>query len=488
MKTVIATVVSGLLAQQAAAVSPFMHSKPDLTRAQFNFLSAPAFSCPANTNNQCSSQKQSGWDFSGLASGLFSQYDTDDFSGFTCNGGSLKRYALRARDNGFSGSCVSGTANAGKGPSFSCGSGPSFSPTQYYVKVDRPVNVVFNYDMGDGTTCQHTDACETGGSVIANTQCGGAKSVTLQLPETEKEDCGVHLYQVNFDCSPAQPSSPPVSPPASSSVILPPVSSPPAPPTSSKSAHPSYSAQSPPSSSAPPAPSSTSVASPVASQPSSPPPPSTCPDLVPQCMNTWLFSTGCKDNTECGCYCTNVEFITNMYSCFMSWSQNDDDVKAAVAYFVGICADHIPSTPAIIAQCPPGIPIAPPPSTQPGAVYTTVTVNTVVTVPCAAANGTAHTSSTTKTVTTTCTVPQVTFVTPTAGAAATQVPYLAPAPAAAFHGNGTAGAKPTGPAVGSSNASTPVAPLQYANSGASVGFGSWMLVTVLVGAGAIFFL
>jgi hypothetical protein len=439
---------------------------------KFGFLSAPAFSCPANTDNQCTSLKQSGWDFSDLSTGSVSRYDNDDFSGFTCNGGSgLKRYALRARNSDFSGNCISGTANAGKGPSFSCGSSPSFSPTEYHVKVDRPVNVVFNYDMGDGTTCQHTNACETGGSIIANTQCGGAKSVTLQLPETETEDCGVHLYQVNFDCSPAQPSSPPVSPPAYSSHAPPARSSQSAPPSSSSHAA--------------PAPSSTGVASPAASQQSSPPPPSTCPDLVPQCMNTWLFSTGCKDNTDCDCYCSDVDFITNMYSCFTSWGHNDDDVKGAVAYFVGICAKHIPSTPAIIAQCPSGIPIAPPPSTHPGDVYTTVTVSQVVTLPCAAANGTALTSSTTKTVTTTCTVPQVTFVTPTGGAAASQGPYLAPAPAG-YHGNGTRGPAPTGPAVGPGNASTPVAPAQFTGSGASGISRSWVLATVLFAAGAIF--
>jgi hypothetical protein len=201
-------------------------------------------------------------------------------------------------------------------------------------------------------------------------------------------------------------------------------------------------------------------------------------------MNTWLFQTGCKDNTDCNCYCTDVDFITNMYSCFTSWSKNDDDIKAAVAYFVGICAEHIPSTPAIIAQCPSNIPIAPPPS-QTGVVYTTVTVSQVVTLPCTALNGTAHTSSTTKTVTTTCTVPQVAFVTPTGGAAATQAPYLAPAPAG-YHGNGTKGPVPTTPAYGSSNASTPVAPAQFLGSGASRISGSWVLATVLFAGGAVF--
>ena len=198
-------------------------------------------------------------------------------------------------------------------------------------------------------------------------------------------------------------------------------------------------------------------------------------------MNTWLFSTGCKDNTDCDCYCTNVDFITNLFSCFYSWSQNDDDVKSAVAYFVGICAKHIPSTPAIIAQCPSGIPIAPPPSTHPGAVYTTVTVSQVVTLPCAAANGTALTSSTTKTVTTTCTVPQVTFVTPTGGAAATQGPYLAPAPAG-YHGNGTRGRRRRGTPSGRATLRRPWLPRssQAPAPLACPGRGFWRLSCLLL--------
>lgn len=57
------------------------------------------FSCPSNTNNECSDQQTSGFDWSGLAVGSFSSYGGLDFSGFFCSNSfsSRKRSAFVPR-------------------------------------------------------------------------------------------------------------------------------------------------------------------------------------------------------------------------------------------------------------------------------------------------------------------------------------------------------------------------------------------------------
>lgn len=71
MKSVLTAglLVSALSLQQAAATS---------------WGDAPSFSNPSNTNNNCSADQQSGFDWSGLPTGGFSNYGGFGFSGFSC--------------------------------------------------------------------------------------------------------------------------------------------------------------------------------------------------------------------------------------------------------------------------------------------------------------------------------------------------------------------------------------------------------------------
>ncbi|KAL9037995.1 MAG: hypothetical protein Q9214_005460, partial [Letrouitia sp. 1 TL-2023] len=69
----------------------------------------------------------------------------------------------------------------------------------------------FHYGYENGQTCKQIAPCKKGGSTIENTQCGGAKSVTVKLPEKDqKSDCEVGIHKVKFDCGP--PSQPPPKP------------------------------------------------------------------------------------------------------------------------------------------------------------------------------------------------------------------------------------------------------------------------------------
>lgn len=66
--------------------------------------------------------------------------------------------------------------------------------------------------MGDGSTCKQRSSCSSQGSTVKNTQCGGAKNVTIVYPSGQSGDkvpkasstCGVTIPTVSFDCSSAQ--------------------------------------------------------------------------------------------------------------------------------------------------------------------------------------------------------------------------------------------------------------------------------------------
>ncbi|KAL6706525.1 hypothetical protein ACN47E_005281 [Coniothyrium glycines] len=128
-----------------------------------------------------------------------------------------------------------------------------------------------------------------------------------------------------------------------------------------------------------------STASPPPSSPSYPA--ANPPDVLPKCINSWLqISTTCKDNTDKSCYCVNAEFTTNVINCVSSRCSTDEETRASLQFFIGICAEHIPENPKIIENCPSYIPLNPTPATPTGgatggqtdAVSTTVTATTTV--------------------------------------------------------------------------------------------------------------
>ena len=77
-----AIIIAGLAAHQAAATG---------------WTDASAYSCPGNTDNQCSDSQQGGYDWSDLPSGDFSSYGSNSFSGFSCSNSFGKRYLLSKR-------------------------------------------------------------------------------------------------------------------------------------------------------------------------------------------------------------------------------------------------------------------------------------------------------------------------------------------------------------------------------------------------------
>ena len=127
-----------------------------------------------------------------------------------------------------------------------------------------------------------------------------------------------------------------------------------------------------------------SSAPPATTTPTTPynPVPEQCPGLLPKCLNTWIFKSGCKDNTDSDCYCPRPEFIKNVVECVDAYGASDSEVAAAVAYMQGICAPYIPQNPAIVTCVPSTITATPLlPSQVATITYSTGSINTVITVP-----------------------------------------------------------------------------------------------------------
>lgn len=122
-------------------------------------------------------------------------------------------------------------------------------------------------------------------------------------------------------------------------------------------------------------------------------------------MNTFLFTVGCKDNTDHGCFCPDKVFVQNVFTCFYAHGQSDTIVNEAIIYFQGLCAPYGDKNPEVVGPTITSYitPTATP--TVPGATYTTVIVTKTEVVDCTGPAG--EPSTTTTIVPVTATVPQV---------------------------------------------------------------------------------
>ncbi|KAK3703814.1 hypothetical protein LTR37_014260 [Vermiconidia calcicola] len=201
-----AIIAAGLAAQQVVATG---------------WTDAGSYSCPGNTDNQCSDQQQGGYDWSGLDSGSFDSYGSNTFSGFECSESYGKRDLVSKRT--FQSKAIIG--NLDEQPSMSCSGEDYMSIDEIEVSTSEDADVDCEYSMPDGSTCTETHSCAAGGSVVKNTQCGGAKSVTFKPGKEAPSGCSIGVHSVGFHCGgPASSSVPSYSTPtgyASSSSAFP---------------------------------------------------------------------------------------------------------------------------------------------------------------------------------------------------------------------------------------------------------------------------
>lgn len=424
-------------------------------------LDAQQYSCPDNTNNECSTDQKSGYNWDNLETGDFSSYGSNKFSGFKCGNSFGKRDGITKRS--FQDKCI--TAEIHKEPKIECDGKDKMTIDSYQVSSSWDTDIDAHHEMPDGSTCKQTHKCTQGGNTVYNTQCAGSTSVTFKPKKGDSgknekgESCSIGIHSIDFKCTDNRPSttqpaysastassaseytsvvettssaassyettsdvetissygssstevsttsSTEVSPettstsglpafssyanvsstvPVETSVDVPssyvttdssatettassttgsPETSLPAYESSTidtttsstivgpESSAPAYesSATVPTNSSAPAysATTSSDVEAPTQTYET----PNT-PDLLPQCVNTWIGQTDCKDNADASCYCRNAEMIKKVMGCLEAWSDDDEQTQAAASYLQGICAQYVPENPAIITACP----------------------------------------------------------------------------------------------------------------------------------------
>ncbi|RWA13530.1 hypothetical protein EKO27_g1601 [Xylaria grammica] len=224
-----------------------------------------------------------------------------------------------------------------------------------------------------------------------------------------------------------------------------------------------------------------------------------CPGVVPSCLNTWMFSVGCKDNTESACYCPDNAFVNNIFACLYAHGESDEQISEAVSYFQGICAPFVPTNPGIAtgAETITTVLTVTPTSI---ASYTTISVIATTVVPCTDDVGEViPSSSSTVVISTTMTVPQVIFTTyPATGTESSSVAVIPGTYPAATPAPTTVGVSvpyPTGPAIttfttspsaGGYPVSTPATTSPIATAGASrMGVGLGFLGAVVMAIAAL---
>lgn len=170
--------------------------------AATGFSDASSFSCPGNSPNHCTPNQAGGYTFGDLPTGPFGSYKDLNFNDWTCGQDSSKRYAPRSSGSGhfIGGVCSS---DQSRSPSFSCGAGvDQFTLDTIHVKPEFDCDLEFHYGMPDGSTCKHRDSCSSSGTDVKNSQCGGAKNVTVVYPPQgkPKTTCSIHVSTISFNC------------------------------------------------------------------------------------------------------------------------------------------------------------------------------------------------------------------------------------------------------------------------------------------------
>ncbi|KAL7621340.1 hypothetical protein AAE478_008661 [Parahypoxylon ruwenzoriense] len=328
-------------------------------------------------------------------------------------------------------SVVEATSSTAAVPTTSSEAVSSFSVTSYLT-----TSTVFTTSIQTITSCGPTVTdCPAGSTALttvtiplSTTICPVTETIGVSTPASQPTE--------SVSSPAGSPSQPAESTPAGSSATLPaestpagssatlPAQSTPAGSSASVPAEstPAGSSATVPAESTPAGSSATLVASSTSSAPAGPVETLPCPGVVPSCLNTWMFSVGCKDNTDSACYCPDAAFVKNIFTCLYAHGESDEIISEAISYFQGICAPFAPTNPGIATGAETITTILTASPTAPPAAVTTIEIATTVVVPCTDEAGeTIPNSSSTVTINTSLTVPGVIFTTVTSGPSSTDV-------------------------------------------------------------------
>lgn len=135
-------------------------------------------------------------------------YGGFDFKGYSCANSFGKRgggasMGGSAPSSGFQSKCITGSAGQSSGPSFSCSS-HEFSIDHMQVTPEHDTNLECHYTMPDNSICKSTHSCSSKGTTIQNSQCGGAKAVSIVVPSAQPTPtCSFAIHSVGFNCGTA---------------------------------------------------------------------------------------------------------------------------------------------------------------------------------------------------------------------------------------------------------------------------------------------
>ncbi|RYC55100.1 hypothetical protein CHU98_g11109 [Xylaria longipes] len=184
-----------------------------VTATGYGFHNAPSYSCPDNSDNQCTSDMTKGFDWSGLNFGSFTSYNGFTYSGYQCSQKFGKRDVLTGRS--FQSKCITGKATTDKdsSPKISCDKSKGVEKSsirEFHVTPEFDCDLEFHYTMPDGSSCKHRSSCKASGTIVQNTQCGGATDVTIvypQQPDKPKDTCDYGIHSIGFDCEGPKPTT-----------------------------------------------------------------------------------------------------------------------------------------------------------------------------------------------------------------------------------------------------------------------------------------
>ncbi|KAI1193896.1 hypothetical protein F5X97DRAFT_336433 [Nemania serpens] len=181
-----------------------------VTATGYGFHNAPSYTSPDNTDNQCTPDMTHGFDWSDLNFGDFGSYKGFTYTGYKCSQKFGKRDELTGRS--FQSKCITGKATKDRdtSPKISCDKTKvkKTSIREFQVTPEFDCDLEFHYTMPDGSSCKHRSSCKSSGTVVKNTQCGGATDVTIvypHQPNKPKDTCDYGIHHVSFDCEGPKP-------------------------------------------------------------------------------------------------------------------------------------------------------------------------------------------------------------------------------------------------------------------------------------------
>ncbi|KAJ6782374.1 hypothetical protein PWT90_06464 [Aphanocladium album] len=185
------------------------------------------FTCPGKQPVICKPDQVPGYDWKNTPVGPIGNYGGCNFKGWNCKKKFGRRDMLAGRQDDGSKLIEAdvGADGVNDNPVISAGDDiGTFDIDSFSVESEFDARFEFHYTMADGSICKQSSPVSSQGTSIVNTQCGGAKSVKLVLPENQgnqkrtfgllKKICKVKCHKIKFWCKPPPAQTTTRTPPA----------------------------------------------------------------------------------------------------------------------------------------------------------------------------------------------------------------------------------------------------------------------------------